>query len=385
MKIKCFAVILFCIMLTIFLPDLKVSANDTVKNLLINGDANDSLTGWTVTSGKWVTQKRVNSGVEIMNFRPEPATSASMYQDVAVDTYPKGTTMILSALMYSYKQSPTDIGKLTLEFLNSEKTEVLATKSVTNIETSYVSKTISLEIPEGAEFARIILSGTRKCGTNLDTYFADVCFGVKDSGYIFDLEPKEQEAELNTQVVTELTINNVTQIAAEDVYIEYDNEKLEYVGFEEVEGIKLVYANEEAGVLRFILASKGEANIVMQKKYLLKIKFKTIETGEALVDVTKGRITDGIEMEENVADELCGECTIIITKPAIPDDVNHSGEFTLLDLGIDGRNLGKDPASEELSSYNTDIVVNNAIDEEDLLQIGSYILKNPKYSFNKYK
>lgn len=68
MKIKCFAVILFCIMLTIFLPDLKVSANDTVKNLLINGDANDSLTGWTVTSGKWVTQKRVNSEVEIMNY-----------------------------------------------------------------------------------------------------------------------------------------------------------------------------------------------------------------------------------------------------------------------------------------------------------------------------
>ena len=385
MKIKYFTVALFCLLLIIFIPNIKISANDTVKNLLVNGDGNDGITGWTVSSGKWITQKRVSSEFEGVTFRPEAASSAAMYQDVAIDMYPTGTTMILSAVMYSYKQSPADIGKLTLEFLDSEKTKVLAISSVTNTEASYISKTISLEVPEGAKFARIILSGTRKCGTNLDTHFANLCFGVKDSGYIFDLEPKEQEVELNTQVVTELTINNVTEIAAEDVYIEYDNEKLEYVGFEEVEGIKLVYANEEAGVLRFILASKGEANIVMQKKYLLKIKFKTVETGEALVDVTKGRITDGIEMEENVADELCGDCTIIITKPAIPDDVNHSGEFTLLDLGIDGRNLGKDPASEELLAYNTDVVVNNAIDEDDLLQIGSYILKNPKYSFNKYK
>lgn len=200
---------------------------------------------------------------------------------------------------------------------------------------------------------------------------------------ILDVEPEKEKIRVNEEVTTDLTIDNITEIAAEDIRIKYDNEKLKFVGFEEADGIKLVKSIEptENGELRVILASKGGDNIVNAKKTLLKLKFKGIKPGEAKVDITKGRVSDGIEMEKDLTDEQCDECKITIE--AITD-VNNSGEFTLLDLGIDARHLSKDPKAQELSKYNTDIVINNAIDEEDLLEIGKIMIENPNYKPNTY-
>lgn len=52
---------------------------------------------------------------------------------------------------------------------------------------------------------------------------------------------------------------------------------------------------------------------------------------------------------------------------------DNSGEFTLLDLGIDARHFSIDPESSELENYNTDVVVNGEIDEDDLLEIAKYM------------
>ena len=62
--------------------------------------------------------------------------------------------------------------------------------------------------------------------------------------------------------------------------------------------------------------------------------------------------------------------------------MNNSGEFTLLDLGIDARHFSKDPNSGELQHLNTDIVVNNAIDDDDLLEIAQRMMDNSNYSLN---
>jgi len=198
---------------------------------------------------------------------------------------------------------------------------------------------------------------------------------------VLDIEPEKETIYLSETVSANLVINNINEIAAEDIRIDYDEEKLEFLGFEEVDGMKLVKSIEETstGNLRVIVASKGEANIVNAKEVLLKLNFKGIETGEALVDITKGRVTDGIEMEKDLTDVECDQGTIVIEALA---DVNNSGEFTLLDLGIDARHLSKDPAAPELAAYNTDIVVNNAIDEDDLLEIGRLILENANYTPN---
>ena len=82
-------------------------------------------------------------------------------------------------------------------------------------------------------------------------------------------------------------------------------------------------------------------------------------------------------MEKDLIDDECGQATIIIDDLVVEDDVNHSGEFTLLDLAIDARHLGEDPKT--LPQYNTDQVVNGAIDDDDLLKIGEYMLANPNY------
>ncbi|WP_051542238.1 cohesin domain-containing protein [Clostridium lundense] len=198
---------------------------------------------------------------------------------------------------------------------------------------------------------------------------------------VLNIEPEKNKIHLNEIVTASLTIDNIKDIAAEDVRIKYDNTRLQFLDVDEVEGIKLVkQPDSQPGELRFIVASKGEKNIVNAKKALLKLKFKGITKGEALVDVTKGRVSDGIEMEKDLTDEQCGQATIFIDENAIKD-VNNSGEFTLLDLAIDARHMGKDPKSAELAKYNTDIVPNKAIDDADLLEIGKLMLENPNYKF----
>ncbi|WXR62114.1 hypothetical protein WG909_02490 [Peptostreptococcaceae bacterium AGR-M142] len=211
-------------------------------------------------------------------------------------------------------------------------------------------------------------------------------FGVINPGenVVLDVEPQEEKIGLDEEVVADLTIDNIEKIAAEDIRIKFDSARLEYLGYEEVEGIKLIKDIQNHDELRVILASQGEANIINDKKVLLKLKFRGTMTGKALVKVIKGRVTDGIEMERDLEDSDCGRGAILIEEAEIFIDVNNSGEFTLLDLGIDARHFGKDPSSQELEIYNTDVVEDGAIDDADLLEIGNQMLQNGNYIPNNY-
>lgn len=193
---------------------------------------------------------------------------------------------------------------------------------------------------------------------------------------MLNVEPEKTKIKTTKTVSANLIIDNIKDIAAEDVRIKYDSTKLKFLGMDEVDGIKLVKSYTQPGELRVIVASKGAANVVNAKKALLKLNFKGIAAGEVLVDVTKGRVSDSITMENDLTDSECGQATIIIEDLK---DVNNSGEFTLLDLAIDARLLGEDPKT--LTEYNTDIVEDNAIDDDDLLKIGEYMLANPNYKF----
>ncbi|MFT8347652.1 LamG-like jellyroll fold domain-containing protein [Clostridium saccharoperbutylacetonicum] len=200
---------------------------------------------------------------------------------------------------------------------------------------------------------------------------------VLSSAVVLDIEPEKSKIYVNENVTANLVIENIKEIAAEDIRIKYDSSKLQFLGIDEIDGIKLVKKDAKADEFRFILASKGVANVVIDKKILLKLNFKGIAAGDALVDVTKARVSDGIEMEKDLTDEQCGEATITIKELM---DVNKNGEFTLLDLAIDGRHFGEDPTT--LPAYDTDQVVNGAIDDDDLLKIGEYMLANSNYKFN---
>lgn len=202
---------------------------------------------------------------------------------------------------------------------------------------------------------------------------------LKSTGLVLNLEPEKSKIKKNEMVTVDLVIDNISEIAAEDIRIKFDNTKLEFIGFEEIDGMKLIKSVESnsTGELRMIIASKGQNNIVNAKKILLKLKFKGTEKGEALIDIIKGRISDGIELEKDLASIECGKTTILIEDFL---DVNNSGGYTLLDLAIDARHLGK--LSADLPQYNTDLNGNKIIDEFDLTEIGKFMLENPNYAGN---
>jgi hypothetical protein len=222
-----------------------------------------------------------------------------------------------------------------------------------------------------------VITATTDDGTNLSAS-CTVTVNEATNKVILNIEPERDKIHLNETVLADVTIDNITNIAAEDIRITYDSSKLKFIGAQDVEGIKIVKSDSATtGELRVIVASKGVNNIVNAKKILLKLNFKGIATGEALVDVTKGRVSDGITTEQDLTDEQCGQGTITIEGIA---DVNNSGEYTLLDLAIDARHYGEAPST--LSQYNTDQVVNNAIDDADLTQIAQYMLANANYKPN---
>lgn len=205
------------------------------------------------------------------------------------------------------------------------------------------------------------------------------CIVTVKKDIILNIEPQKNKIHLKENVVANFTIENTKDIAAEDAIIKYDSTKLKFLGMTEVKGIKLVRLDQDEDELRVITASRGVSRIVNDKKILLKLYFKGIASGEALVDVIKGKVSDGKELEKDLINDECGQATIIIDDVVV-DDVNHTGEFTLLDLAIDGRHLGEDPKT--LPQYNTDQVANGAIDDDDLTKIGEYMLSNPNYKFN---
>ncbi len=202
---------------------------------------------------------------------------------------------------------------------------------------------------------------------------------LKSTGLVLNLEPEKSKIKKNEMVTVSLVIDNISEIAAEDIHIKFDNTKLQFIGFEEIDGMKLITSVESnsTGELRMIIASKGQNNIVNAKKVLLKLKFKGTEKGEALIDIIKGRISDGIELEKDLASVECGKTTILIENFL---DVNNSGDYTLLDLAIDARHFGK--LSADLPQYNTDLNGNKIIDEFDLTEIGKFMLENPNYAGN---
>lgn len=256
---------------------------------------------------------------------------------------------------------------------------------IDNKEVASTQKLVSADNPWVVEFDKVKNANVikiEKVNLKKDQALAEVEIYDTEPPKVLDIVPEHKKINVKQKIVTDLVIDYVTEIAAEDITIEYDEDKLKFLGYKETSGIKLVKSIEETdnGKLRLILASKGESNIVNDKKVLLQLEFKGIQSGEALIDVTKGRVTDGISMEKNLQDISCGATKITIATAA--EDVNKDGEFTLLDLGIEARHFKKDPNAAELKDYNTDIVVNGAIDEVDLVEVAKYMLGNANYFLN---
>lgn len=189
------------------------------------------------------------------------------------------------------------------------------------------------------------------------------------------------KAKLGDEITANIVIHNATNICAEDLKIAYDTSKLQFISAENADGMK-IYKEDDiaAGIKRYITACLGKANAANGDKIILKLKFKAIDKGEAKIDITNGRIADNATLEMDVDQMNCGEKTVLLEGTK---DVNRTGEYTLLDLGIDAWYYGDSAADTDTSKYDADQVVNGTIDDADLTEVVAQILGNINYTANK--
>jgi len=282
---------------------------------------------------------------------------------------------------YEYKYiTSLDLDKTAITLKEGASEQLTAITDPPNMEVTWSSSDTSVATVDSngkvtaIKKGQVSITATTINGSNLSA----TCIVTVKKEIILNIEPQKNKIHLKENVVANFTIENIKDIAAEDAIIKYDSTKLKFIGTNEVKGITLAKLDQNYDELRIITSSEGLASVVNKKEILLKLYFKGIESGEALVDITKGKVSDGIEMEKDLIDDECGQAIIIIDDIVV-EDVNHTGEFTLLDLAIDGRHLGEDPKT--LPQYNTDQVINGAIDKADLIKIGEYMLANPNYKF----
>ncbi len=196
---------------------------------------------------------------------------------------------------------------------------------------------------------------------------------------ILDIIIDKEEIKVGEQFTSNVELKNVSNIYAEDFKINYDSSLLNYVGFEEIPGYKIYnQPTDENGKLRFIIASQGEQYGITGDKVFLKLKFSGKAKGTAKVDALECRIAD-TESEYDLNEDSCLEDSIEVVGPK---DVNRSGEYTLVDLAIDGFYFGKTIAQTDLSKHDADQVEDGIVDDNDLVFIVNEILNNPNYTLN---
>ncbi|WP_159450357.1 cohesin domain-containing protein [Clostridium merdae] len=179
---------------------------------------------------------------------------------------------------------------------------------------------------------------------------------------------------------TTVAIHNVSNIYAEDIKIDYDAERFEYLGASAKDGLKIYKEDTSTpGSVRFIVAHLGKDSGATGDKDLIELTFRAKSVGIGKVDITKGRIADNDVLEMDVAEENCGEDTIEVEANK---DVNRTGEYTLLDLGIDAYYYGLQADQTDTTRFDTDVIPDGVIDDKDLTAITQSILDNSNYPFN---
>ncbi|WP_286904455.1 Ig-like domain-containing protein [Clostridium sp. UBA1652] len=213
-------------------------------------------------------------------------------------------------------------------------------------------------------------------GTNLT---ATCAVNVITNNEIVTVESEKDKLALNSEFTTDIVLHNVKNIYAEDFTVAYDKDVFEYIGYEDVEGLKVFkeIKDTDNGKLRFIVASLGEENGINEDKAVVKLKFKTKASGKGKIDVLKTRISDNEALEKDILEENCGEKEFEIFA-----DVNRTGDFTLIDLGIDAYYYGKNVDDTDKTKYDADVISNGVIDDADLAEIAEQMIKNDKYELN---
>ncbi|MGB4658293.1 MAG: fibronectin type III domain-containing protein [Mobilitalea sp.] len=192
-------VIFIALLLTIILlsPGTIAKAGD---NLLVNGNAESEMSGWTDTQGCWYPTAEITPIEGSYFFWPSKAdySTTYIYQDVDISDYAEDSWVELSGWLANYDQTPHDESVLQLEFLDDNDV-VLVAFSRAQRNPQWSKHAIQAQIPEYAVTARIKLIANRYIGSDNDAYFDDLSFqvlsGVYKTIYITGKTAKAQNGE----------------------------------------------------------------------------------------------------------------------------------------------------------------------------------------------
>ena len=234
-------------------------------------------------------------------------------------------------------------------------------------------------------FNSVLLNGTIYAigGMSTTGQYSDVESYKLEYSPTLTVTASPNKVKVGQKFTTEIAVHNGTNICAEDIQVKYDNDLFQYEGTEAETGLKIYKEDKSTpGVLRFIVASEGKDNAATGDKNLFHLNFTAKKAGTGKVDITKGRIADNATLEMDVADADCGEDTITVEATK---DVNRTGEYTLLDLGIDAWYNGMNASDTDSTKYDADVVVDGKIDDNDLAEVTAQILGNSNYAPNSYQ
>lgn len=223
-----------------------------------------------------------------------------------------------------------------------------------------------------------VMGGITSASSNLTNTVES--YVVTQSNPTLTVESSPNKVKVGNRFTTTVAIHNVSNIYAEDIKIDYDAERFEYLGASAKDGLKIYKEDTSTpGSVRFIVAHLGKDSGATGDKDLIELTFKAKSVGIGKVDITKGRIADNDVLEMDVAEENCGEDTIEVEANK---DVNRTGEYTLLDLGIDAYYYGMQADQTDTTRFDTDVIPDGVIDDKDLTAITQSILDNSNYPFN---
>lgn len=157
------------------------------ENLLTNPSFEKGLKGWEDPDELWgtdpdTTDHEATDG-ECFAWPSEGASEDTyIYQDVDIDSDDIGKTAILSAMIANFDQTPIDLARLELIFLDSKGKEIESYYQE-HQDIEWGRHTITATIPNKTATIRVQLHAIRYAGSIIDAYFDDIFLGVTDEEF----------------------------------------------------------------------------------------------------------------------------------------------------------------------------------------------------------